>query len=336
MTRLISGKGGITPEWATLLAKSLGHSPSYWLGLEGERQLSLLPPVTDDVDKMSRLVDLAPIKEMERRGWIKPTNDAGQLERELQNFFGVSSLDTDPPIIATAKKANPDAPFSREQRAWIARARQLATAHPAPMYNPARAVELINALRRLAAFPKEASHVCDVLFDYGVRFVIVQPLEKSRIDGAAFWIDGSPSIALSLRYGRLDAFWFTLMHEVAHILHNDEGSVDSDLAGKEQIPSRLKADIERRADETAAGILIHPDELAKFIRMYSPLYSKARINQFANRIKMHPGIIIGQLQHRGEMGWDAGRGMLTDVREYVTSTALTDGWGKSISPGTLE
>jgi HTH-type transcriptional regulator/antitoxin HigA len=258
------------------------------------------------------------------------------LEQELKRFFGVSSLDVDPPVLASARKANPETPFSREQRAWVAQARLLASSHPAMKYSPDRAPEMLQRLRRLAAFPKEASRVCDVLFDFGVRFVVVQPLEKSRIDGAAFWIDGSPCIALSLRYGRIDAFWFTLMHEVAHILHNDEGSVDTDLAGREQIPSLMKVDIERRADDAAGRYLIGHEEFETFIRMYSPLYSKARINRFANQVKIHPGIIIGQLQHRGELGWDSGRGTLVDVREHVTTTALTDGWGKSISPGTLE
>jgi HTH-type transcriptional regulator/antitoxin HigA len=52
-------------------------------------------------------------------------------------------------------------------------------------------------------------------------------------------------------------------------------------------------------------------------------------------VKMHPGIIVGQLQHRGEIGYSAHRDLLAKVRAIVTETSLTDGWGRTISPGIL-
>lgn len=337
VSSLIAGTRSVTAEVAVLLAGALGKTPSYWLSLEANRQLSLIPGHDEDVVRRAKMIDLAPIKEMERRGWIKPTADGVGLEDELKRFFGVETLDVEPSVVAAARKANPDTPLDRQERAWVARARQLATAHPpAAAFNRDRLPELISKLRHLAAYPRECSDVCEMLRRYGIRFVVVEPLEKCRIDGAAFWVDGAPAIAMSLRIGRIDSFWFTLMHEVAHIYHNDVASVDSDLAGKGQIPSRLKPEAERRADETAADWLIPTTEIQGFIRMFSPLYSKTRIIQFAHRVKIHPGIIVGQLQNRAELGWDAGRSMLVDVREYVTSSALTDGWGKIISPGTLE
>lgn len=337
VTSLVSGKRSITPDWAVLLAAALGTTAEYWLRLEGERQLSLIPlDDVEDVSRRSRAVNMAPIKEMERRGWIAPATTGEGLERELKKFFGVDSLECDPPVVAAARKSNPDSPLDRQQRAWVARARQLAASHPAHRFDRDRIPELVSKLRKLAAYPKESADACEVLRQFGIRFVVVEPLEKCRIDGAAFWVGESPAIAMSLRHGRIDAFWFTLMHELAHIIHNDVASVDLDLSGKSQLPSRLKPDVERRADETAADLLIPASEMNSFINLYSPLYSKARIIQFAHRVKIHPGIIVGQLQHRAELGWDAARSMLTDVREYVINSALTDGWGKSISPGTLD
>ncbi|MCB9847879.1 MAG: helix-turn-helix domain-containing protein [Phycisphaeraceae bacterium] len=337
VTSLISGKRSVTPELAILLAAALDTSPEFWLRLEGDRQLSLVNPDVEDVARRARLVNMAPIKDMIRRGWISQTNDLESLEGELKRFFDVESIDSEPQVFAAARKSNPDSPLNREQRAWVARARQLASAHPARApFSRDRLDELTKQLRRLAAYPKECTEVADVLSDYGVRFVVVQPLDKCQIDGAAFWVNDSPAIAVSLRYGRIDAFWFTLMHELAHIIHNDVASVDCDLAGRGQVPSRMKSEIERKADEAAASILIPKSDLESFVMMFSPLYSKARINQFAHKVKIHPGIIVGQLQHRAELGWDAGRDSLVDIRDHVTSTALTDGWGKTIAPGSLD
>ena len=72
-----------------------------------------------------------------------------------------------------------------------------------------------------------------------------------------------------------------------------------------------------------------------FIRRVGPLYSKQRIVQFAHRVKIHPGIIVGQLQNRDEIGYSANREMLTKVREVVAQTALTDGWGRTINASFL-
>ena len=51
---------------------------------------------------------------------------------------------------------------------------------------------------------------------------------------------------------------------------------------------------------------------------------------------MHPGVIVGQLQYLGEIGYSSNREMLVKIRDIITSTALTDGWGQSISPNVLE
>lgn len=61
-----------------------------------------------------------------------------------------------------------------------------------------------------------------VLADMGVRLVVVEALPQTRIDGACLWLDKvSPVVALSLRYDRVDAFWFTLLHELNHVASGD-------------------------------------------------------------------------------------------------------------------
>jgi HTH-type transcriptional regulator/antitoxin HigA len=185
-------------------------------------------------------------------------------------------------------------------------------------------------LRELAAFPDEARNVSKVLAGYGIRFVVVEPLVGSRIDGAAFWLCADqPTIALSIRFDRIGSFWFALAHEFAHI-KNGDASIDAELLGESALPTEAKPDIERRADDQASSMLIPAKKLQSFVTRVGPLYSKARINQFANVMKIHPGIVVGQLQHRGEIGWDTTHGVLAKIRSHVTSTALTDGWGRTI------
>jgi HTH-type transcriptional regulator/antitoxin HigA len=93
------------------------------------------------------------------------------------------------------------------------------------------------------------------------------------------------------------------------------------------------ASAETRADREAANMLIPRAQLDSFIARVGPLYSKDRINRFANRIGIHPGIIVGQLQYRKEIPYSANREMLVPVREIVIGEALTDGWGKTVGTG---
>jgi len=70
--------------------------------------------------------------------------------------------------------------------------------------------------------------------------------------------------------------------------------------------------------------------LDEFITACSPRYSEARINNFATRLQIHPGIIVGQLQHRAEISYAAHRKLMTNVRDLVTEFSLTDGWGQPV------
>jgi HTH-type transcriptional regulator/antitoxin HigA len=80
-------------------------------------------------------------------------------------------------------------------------------------------------------------------------------------------------------------------------------------------------------------MLISKEKLQSFIQRTRPFYYSAKIIQFANLIKIHPGIIAGQLQHKKEIDWGTHRQMLVKVRDILIGAALTDGWGTVITKG---
>ena len=118
--------------------------------------------------------------------------------------------------------------------------------------------------------------------------MIVEHLPKTRIDGACFWLeDGSPVIAMSLRYERIDHFWHTLFHEVAHVKERDgfndrrKGQLDTDLPGSHTPVSADRPPSEIAADVFAADALIPSEALERFIARSRPLYSRRKIAEFA-------------------------------------------------------
>jgi len=93
------------------------------------------------------------------------------------------------------------------------------------------------------------------------------------------------------------------------------------------LPEEQKTDGEKEADKFAAESLIKPSELDSFIARVGPLYSKPMIAAFAAKVGVHPGIVVGQLHHRKVVPYRAHRQVLDQVRNIVTQSALTDGWG---------
>lgn len=336
ITDITTGRTGITPDMAVALGAVFpSTTAAQWMQWDAAYRLSILENDGSDIARRAKLYEAAPVRDMQRRGWIKETDSLPELETQLESFFGCK-LDDDLVFPVAAHRTIKLSDLNPAEKAWCFRARQLATVLPVASFSSERLNLAERKLRRLAAFPKEARHLPKLLDEFGIAFVVVEPLPGARIDGAAFWIDGKPVIAVSVRYDRIDAFWYTVMHEFAHVKNGDAISIDTDLINEDVkgIAIKLVEDAaERLANEQAASSLIPVDELESFIRRVGPLYSKTRIVQLAHKLKIHPGIIVGQLQYRGEIGYNAHRELLVKVKGIVIETALTDGWGRSMTPG---
>jgi HTH-type transcriptional regulator/antitoxin HigA len=270
---------------------------------------------------------------MQKRGWIKPTKTITALQGCLAAFFSLPEINR--LKAATLRASAQESELTPEQLAWCVRALQLAKSVPAKRFTNKSFAEGIPQLRALANFPENVRKVPKVLSEMGIRFVVIEHLPKSKIDGAALWLGddwGRPVVALSLRYDRIDSFWHTLFHELSHIKNKDSYVLDVDIVGADRCLSHeALSKIESRANEEAAEMLIPKEMLHSFIVRTRPFYYTEKIIQFANLIKIHPGIIAGQLQYRKEIDWSANRLMLVKVRDILISGAMTDGFGTKIS-----
>ena len=322
LSQIINGSKTITTQTAKELAAAFGTSAELWMNLESAYRLSLEDADPSDVAFRARLYAKAPVADMLRRGWIKHCDTVDALTAEVLRFQQISSLDEWPQLAAAARKSddNQEEAFIG-QVAWLCRVRQLASQIRAERFSAKRVETHLDELHALTTSEHEVRKIPAVLTEMGIRLVVVEHLPRTRIDGYALWLDDdTPVIALSLRYGRIDWFWFTLAHELTHVRHGDRPLIDNDLVGRSR--STPIGDIEIRANEEASNWLIPSATLDSFIARTKPRYSKQRIIQFANLHQIHPGIVVGQLQHRGEIEYRHDREMLVDVREYRNSSHL--------------
>lgn len=336
VSELISGKRTLTAETAQQLGEAFGTSAQVWLNLEAAYQLHRLGKPDEAVSRRARLYTAAPIKEMVRRGWIVESDNVEVMESRVMRFFGVDSLDVRPDFFSAAARKSTlyVDEFTPAQQAWLFRARQLAQTLKPSRFDARAFPARVLGLRSLLADPDDVRQVPTALATLGVRCVVVEHLPETRIDGACFWLDSrSPVVALSVRFDRIDSFWFTLMHELGHVAAGDGRDkvlrpdidlvVDSEaLSEDEALPAE-----ERAANQFASSFLVPPDEFKDFIRRVKPLFSRQRIEEFAALHGVHPGLVVGQLQHLRLIPFRNLRALLVRVRTTLLETVLYDGWG---------
>ena len=327
INEIIAGKRAITPETAKGLAAAFGTSPQLWMNLETSYQLSKAQIAENEVSRRARLYSTFPVKDLLKRGWIEASENIDVLEQRFLVYFGMASVDAKPTFAHAAKKSAYEGD-NIAQLAWLNRAKQIAKAVQVAKYSPAALRDAIPELRRCMEYTEEIKNIPVILAKAGVRVVVVEHLPGSKMDGACFWMDGTPVIALSLRFDRVDNFWFNLFHEISHVL-NGEGK---DEAIYEVIDPSQKGlpPHEVRANKDAESYCVPPDEMDGFVARVNPLFSKQAVIGFASRLHVHPGVVVGQLQHRNLIHWSFHKEMLEKVRAIVTASVLTDGFGNKL------
>jgi HTH-type transcriptional regulator/antitoxin HigA len=330
ISEIISGKRAVTPETARGFAAAFGTDPQLWMNLESAYRLSRAKPTEDAVQRRARLYGLFPMKEMIRRGWVESTERVEVLEQRILSFLGITSLDEVPSFLgAVARSPIAEATFA--QCAWVVRVKQAARMTRAPAFTQAKLSQALKRLRHLLPSAEETTHVPRILSEAGIRFVVVEHLPGTRIDGICLWLDKlSPVVGISMRYDRIDWFWFTLLHELGHVKNCDGKTlphIDADLVGETAQQTGDKEEREKAADQFASEFLIPAKEYEGFVARVKPLYSKTQISDFARRIGVHPGVVVGRLQRMKDIRYSHSRDLLERVRAFVTQSALTDGWG---------
>ena len=324
VSQILTGQKAITARTAQELAAAFGTSAELWLNLQSAYDLARDEREQEEVRHRAQLYDYAPITHMIRRKWVPQCESASELETAVLSFFEVSSLDETPEIAAAARKSTSYNETTPAQKAWLFRVKHLAETMQVKKFSQAKAESLLGKLHSLTVSPQEIRKVPVVLSDMGIRLVVVESLPRSKIDGAALWLNSrSPVIAISLRYDRIDWFWHTLSHELSHVLNNDGTAVDVDLT---ESTGKQLDEIEKRANQESCDFLIPPEKMESFISRLRPRFSKNRIIQFANLHQIHPGIIVGQLQFRKEIKYTHSREMLVSVKDVVMESSLVDGW----------
>ncbi|MHB8598900.1 MAG: HigA family addiction module antitoxin [Ktedonobacteraceae bacterium] len=298
INEIIQAKAAITAETALQLEQVLHIPASFWLNGERLYRESLvrlaerqrLHGWTDWLKKI-------PIRTMMRRGWIPTSTDKSQQVLEALMFFGVASPDAWQAIwecngIAYRKSTAFNSNFGAVS-AWLRQGELEAQMIDCAPYNEKAFRDALAGIRALTVepvsfFQKELVRLCASV---GVAVVFVQELPHTGICGATQWLTQTKAlIQLSLRYKTDDQLWFTFFHEAGHILLHGKRQIFLEMEEKDREKE------ESQADAFAANILIAPVEWKRFIKQ-DTYPTKTGIKDFAQKVGIAPGIVVGRLQH---------------------------------------
>lgn len=293
INEIVGGSKQITPQTALQLSQAFGTSPQYWINLETNYQLHLATKsnLKQDIARKSRLYDFAPIAELIKKQWIKSKNSIDELEQEVCNFFNISSLDETPHQSVNFRCAEHREPIKISRRAWVQRVENLANKQIVADFDRKKLEDIIPKILTCAEQIESIVQIPQLLANAGIHFVIVPHLKRTYLDGAAFYLNDKPVIALTLRYDRIDSFWFTLGHELAHIVLEHEGAYLDNLDDLED------SEEEKEANQKAADWLIEPSALHHFVSTTEKHFSRKNIELFAKTQNRHPGIVLGRLHY---------------------------------------
>jgi HTH-type transcriptional regulator / antitoxin HigA len=338
VSRIVTGKRAVDAELALTLEDVFGVPAECFLGLQNTYDLAKARiAVCPNPERATRaqIFSGLPVGEMIKRGWIAASDVRDpKVPTELMRFFGVNQIQDIEILPHAAKKTQVNTDVSPAQLAWLYRVKKIASETLVARYSEDALKQAINKFSQLLSAAEEARKVPRILMEAGVRFVIVETLPSAKIDGACLWLDDrSPVIGITMRFDRIDNFWFVLRHECEHVLRGHGRSaimLDTDLDGKNAGTGENIPEEERVANEAAANFCIPKSKLDAFIARKAPFFYEQDIRGFANTLRVHPGLVAGQLRHKTEQ-YNRFGNHLVKIRSIVMPNAIVDGWG-NIAP----
>ncbi len=300
---LIQGKVAITAETALKLEKVLGAPTRFWLQREGEYREDLARRKAEkEALTQKEWLKEFPLTQMAKWGWFRriPRNPALQV-MELLSFFGVANVEAwshwmdkmAPTFRASPAMIKRRAPMS----AWLRQAEKEAQKLSLPPFDEKALRTAIPTLRALYPSPGPGPRPRKLIVDFqeicgkcGVGVVLVPAPRGCSASGATWWATPKRAVlALSLRYKTGDQLRFSFFHELGHIL----------LHGKRlrflEVDDKDSTKMEEEANRFASKTLI-PNELG-FKKLIASKPNKRTILRFAEEMSIHPGIVVGRLQH---------------------------------------
>ena len=296
VSEILSGKRAITMSMARALHQHLGIPADVLLQEPG----ATFPDEEPDLE-YSRF----PLRAMVKAGWIPNVRNlkdhadelvAGLMERAGGKQAAMALYRKNDNRRINAKTDD----YALRAWCWQVLAQAGERMLPAEFEDGTVTPEFLRQVAQLSAFADGPIQARDLLSQHGIGFEYVKHLPRTHLDGAALRLPGGPPvIGMTLRYDRIDNFWFTLLHELAHLGRHlgrcsDETGFVDDLSLRDvEAGSGNAAELE--ADDWAQDALIPPNIWYNGIILENPV--PMAVMQMAWEARVNPAVVAGRVRH---------------------------------------
>lgn len=308
LSQLINGKVSLSMDAAARLERVLGGSIEFWMNreanyqrhkarIEAEQNYSAWAGWLDELP----VLDLMKIDAIPKQRNV--VSNKPKIVESCLRFFGIAS-----PNEWRQCYGSMNFSFRRSQikepdvgaiSAWLRLGEQKAETAEVPKYNQRQFEKALDEIRGMTLLPPQSffPKMHELLNAAGVVLALVPAIPRAKVSGVARWLSPTkPLIQLSLFGKTNDKFWFTFFHEVAHLLlHAGGGEAKKSIFLDDPNAGHSADEQEHEANHWASRKLIpeaYENELAT-------LKTKDSVINFAKRLSLHPGIVVGRLQHEG-------------------------------------
>jgi len=301
LSQIFRGEKAITPDTALQLETVVGVPAHIWTGLESEYRLTLARQEKrqqeDQLRSETGLVAKFPYIELVKAGEIERHSGPTDRVKALREFFGVMSLRS----VRELKRYQPAFRFGKSGSgertpeaiaAWLRMGERRAQRFHCAPYSEDRLRACLADLRGMTSQNPDnfQESLLSALAECGVALIFCPHFLKTGSHGATFWLGHEKAVLMiTIRYKWADIFWFSLFHEIGHILlHSRQAVILEDDAQDQR---------EHAADMFAASTLIPQAEYRHFT--HEGLFYPDDIAKFARKVGIDSGIVVGRLQHDG-------------------------------------
>ena len=307
LNKILQDKQALTLDMARVLGEVFNTSAQYWINIDTGYRLWQAQERTQgemEADLKGIIYERMPVKDMLTKGWLKPFESVDKLVAQVLQFWGWPELDfsiLDKQYLpCLTRKSEAYNHFNASYAiTWYRKALNEAVNFSHLPYKRSKLEKLYEQVHLYTSKENGINQFIKDLAKSGVIFFVLPHLQKTYLDGAAFFSEKNPVIVYTGRYKRIDNFWFTIAHEIAHVLmHLNEKTpfVLDNL--KEGDINKMEAE----ANEMAAARLKHK-EILKYLESFLGYLTTDKVEECAEEYDLHPAIIIGKLAYEKRISY---------------------------------
>jgi addiction module HigA family antidote len=315
---VLKGRSAITQEMAIKFENVTRIPANFWMRYQQRydefKTREKLQAVVEEAEEWAKAF---PYAAMVKNKWVPATRKAEEKTKNLLSFFGVAShIAWENLYMETKLKvaAYTSLKFTHEAHAisaWLRQGELQAEKIDVPPFDMKKLKDNIPAMRTLMTehpddFFTQLQELC---FEAGVILLYTPKLPKVPLSGSTRWINDTPLIQLTARYGQNDRFWFTFFHELGHIVLHGKKYISLENVDFEASDPKK----EEEANEFAEKHTFSKEQEEKLLLEHPKSITTDEIISYAQEFNTHPAMIIGRLQHKGLLHFSVGKEFMVPI-----------------------